>query len=97
MEHENLIAAKEFCMYHNIEYSFIHSLKDSGLISVTKVQKEVFIPEEEMQKVEKFIRLHYDLEINVEGLETIHYLLEKMEKLQEEIRSLKNKEENHRF
>ena len=91
MEHENLIPAKDLCVYHNIEYSFIHDLEDSGLISVTSVQKEMYIPEEEMQKVERFIRLHYDLDINVEGLETISYLLERMEKLQREIVHLKNR------
>lgn len=91
MDHENLIPAKDLCMYHNIEYSFIHDLEDSGLISVRSVQKEIFIPEEEMQKVERFIRLHYDLDINVEGLETISYLLERMEKLQREIILLKNR------
>lgn len=91
MDNENLIPAKDLCMYHNIEYSFIHDLEDSGLISVTSVQKEIYIPEEEMQKVERFIRLHYDLDINVEGLETISYLLERMEKLQREIVLLKNR------
>ena len=91
MEQGNLIPAKDLCMYHNIDYSFIHELESSGLISVTSVKQEVFIPIEEMQKVEKFIRLHYDLDINVEGLETINYLLEKMERLQREILHLRNK------
>ena len=91
MEHENLIPVKEFCMYHQIDYSFLDSLQSSGLISVTSVQKQTFLPEDELLKVEKFIRLHYDLDINVEGLETISYLLEKLEKLQNELRELKNR------
>ena len=97
MEQGNLIPAKDLCMYHNIEYSFINDLENSGLISVTSVQQEVYIPEEEMQKVEKFIRLHYDLEINVEGLETISYLLDKMETMQKEIMHLKNRGGGHPF
>lgn len=97
MEHGNLIPAKDLCMYHNIEYSFIHELENSGLISVTSVKQEVFIPEDEMQKVEKFIRLHYELDINVEGLETINYLLEKMERLQQEILQLRNKAGGEQF
>ena len=97
MEQGNLIPAKDLCMYHNIEYSFIHELENSGLISVTSVSQEVFIPEEEMQKVEKFIRLHYELDINLEGLETINYLLEKMERLQREIIQLKNRAGGEEF
>jgi hypothetical protein len=35
--------------------------------------------------------MHYDLEINIEGIETIHYLLEKIEEMQKEIVNLRNK------
>jgi hypothetical protein len=47
-----------------------------------------------MQKLEKFVRLHYDLDINLEGIETINYLLEKIEKMQREILELRNKTAN---
>jgi hypothetical protein len=92
MEPEELIPAKDFCMYHNIEYSFISSLEDSGLIRITSVEQSVYIPAEEMQKLEKFVRLHYDLDINLEGIETINHLLEKMDEMQKEIIKLRNKE-----
>jgi chaperone modulatory protein CbpM len=90
MEQDELIPVKDFCIYHNIEYSFIDSLENSGLISVTSVQQSAFIPLDEMSKLEKFVRLHYDLDINLEGIETINYLLEKIEAMQEEILQLKN-------
>lgn len=90
MENEELIPAEDFCIYHNIEYSFIHSLEDSGLITVTAVEETHYIPVDEVQKLEKFVRLHYDLDINVEGIETINYLLEKIEGMQKEILKLKN-------
>ncbi|MDQ6889481.1 MAG: chaperone modulator CbpM [Bacteroidota bacterium] len=91
MEQEELIPAQDFCIHHNIEYSFISSLHDSGLIQVMSVESSAFIPADEMHKLEKFVRLHYDLDINIEGIETINYLLEKMEEMQREITSLKNK------
>ncbi|HXR85129.1 MAG TPA: chaperone modulator CbpM [Hanamia sp.] len=90
MENDELIPAKDFCLYHNIEYSFIHSLEDSGLITVTAVEHSTYIPADEIQKLEKFVRLHYDLDINIEGIETISYLLEKIEQMQKEILNLKN-------
>jgi len=90
MEQDELIPVKDFCIYHNIEYSFIDSLENSGLISVTSVQQSAFIPLDEISKLEKFVRLHYDLDINLEGIETINYLLEKIEAMQEEILQLKN-------
>ena len=91
MEQEELIPAKDFCIYHNVDYSFISSLENSGLISVTSVERSSFIHVDEMHKLEKFVRLHYDLDINLEGIETINYLLERIEEMQKEIVNLKNK------
>jgi len=91
MEQEELIPAKDFCIHHNIEYSFISSLENSGLISVTTVKRSAFIHAEEIHKLEKFMRLHYELDINIEGIETINYLLERIEEMQREIVTLRNK------
>lgn len=91
MENDELIPAKDFCIYHNIEYSFISSLENSGLISITSIEQSSFIPVDEIQKLEKFIRLHYDLDINLEGIETINHLLEKIEEMQKEILNLRNR------
>ena len=90
MQQEELIPVKDFCIYHNVEYSFIDSLENSGLISVTSVQEDHFIHLDDVRRLEKFVRLHYDLDINLEGIETISYLLEKIENLQDEIFQLKS-------
>jgi hypothetical protein len=91
MKQEDLVPAKDFCINHNIEYSFISSLQNSGLITVTSIRRSSFIHADEMHKLEKFVRLHYDLDINIEGIETINHLLEKIEEMQKEIVQLKNK------
>lgn len=91
MEHEELIPAHDFCVHHNIEYSFISCLQDSGLIRITSAQSATFIPAADLHKLEKFVRLYYDLDINIEGIETINHLLEKIEHLQWELKNLKNK------
>ncbi len=91
MKTEDLIPAKDFCLHHNIEYSFISSLENSGLINVTSVRRSTFIHIDEMKKLEKFVRLYYEFDINIEGLETINHLLDKIEKMQKEIVSLRNR------
>ena len=91
MEQEELIPAKDFCIHHNVEYSFISSLENSGLISIKSVKRSSFIHVDEMHKLEKFVRLHYDLDINLEDIETINYLLERIELMQKEISTLRNK------
>ncbi len=91
MKTAELIPAKDFCLHHKIEYSFISSLGNSGLINVTSVKRSTFIHIDEMKKLEKLVRLHYDLDINIEGLETINHLLDKIEDMQTEIVRLRNK------
>lgn len=89
MENENMIEAAIFCSHHNIEVAFISSLQEHGLLQVAVVEEKFFIPENELPHLEKMIRLHYDLEINPEGLEAIDHLVHKIEKMQEEIEWLK--------
>ncbi|HEY2582018.1 MAG TPA: chaperone modulator CbpM [Mucilaginibacter sp.] len=87
----NLIAASDFCRYHEVEYTFISSLEEAGLVELKVVNHTTYIPETELQKLEKIIRMHHELEINIEGIDVISHLLRRMELMQEEIRQLRNK------
>jgi len=91
MQTKNLIAVNEFCTRHNIEISFISSLQQTGLIEIATIEEAAFIDEDQLQQVEKFIRFYYDLDINLEGIETINYLLQRMNAMQDEIISLRNR------
>jgi len=91
MADENLIPATDFCIHHNIEVSFIHSLQNHGLIELTTVESTGFINESQLQEIEKMIRLHYDLHINFEGIDAIRHLLDQIQNLQNEMTSLRNR------
>ena len=88
---EEMISANEFCIYHNIDLSFITSLKDSGLIDISTVGEKIFVSESELSKVEKLVRLYYEMDINLEGIETITYLLQQLNKMQEQVVQLNNR------
>jgi len=91
MQTENLIPASEFCVHHNIEFSFISSLQECGLITVEYTQDSVFIPAEQLPELEKYVHLYYELEINLQGIEAITHLLKRIRNMQEEMLALKNK------
>jgi len=91
MQTKNLIAVNEFCINHNIEVSFISSLQETGLIEIAFVEEAAYIDADELQQVEKFIRFYYDLDINLEGIETITHLLQRMNAMQDEITLLHNR------
>jgi hypothetical protein len=91
MQKEELIPAAEFCASHNIEISFVRTLQQSGLIEMATVQETGFIPAEQLQQLEKIVRMHYEMDINLEGIETITHLLQRIGRQQQEILQLKNK------
>jgi chaperone modulatory protein CbpM len=91
METEYLIPLEEFCTSHEIEISFVTSLQESGLVEITTIKEAGFIEAAQLPQLEKFIRLYYDLDINLEGIETINYLLQRINAMQAEITRLKNK------
>jgi hypothetical protein len=61
------------------------------LIEITTVREAGFIEADQLKQLEKFIRLYYELDINLEGIETINYLLQRINSMQHEIVALRNK------
>jgi chaperone modulatory protein CbpM len=91
MDKVNLIPANEFCNSHNIEISFINSLQEAGLVEVTIIEETEYIPENQLHELEKIVRLYYELDINLEGIETVNHLLKRINDMQDEITLLKNR------
>ena len=91
MQTGELILASEFCVHHHIDPSFLYSLKDSGLIEIEIVEEKVFVPESQLTQLEKMVRLYYEMDINLEGIETITYLLQRMNEMQQQIIQLNNR------
>ncbi|MBK6949059.1 MAG: chaperone modulator CbpM [Haliscomenobacter sp.] len=88
---DDLIAVNEFCVSHNIEISFLNLLQQNGLIEISTIESTYFVEKEQLPQLEKYVRFYYDLDINLEGIETITYLLQRIENLQNEIINLKNR------
>ncbi len=88
---ENLIPADEFCSTHNIEVSFIRTLQETGLIEITTIEETVYIHSSQLQDLERIVHLHFELDINLEGIETIDHLLKRINYMQDEIMFLRNR------
>ncbi|MGB4400159.1 MAG: chaperone modulator CbpM [Daejeonella sp.] len=86
-----MISTDEFCIHHNIEFSFIRNLEEFGLVETISVEQVQYIPENQLEKLERMLRLHRDLDINTEGIDTIGHLVEKIQELQQEVVVLKNR------
>ncbi len=91
MENKNLIRIAHFCNCYEIEFSFINTLQERGLIEVVVIENEKYISEEHLPEVEKMMRLHYEMDINMEGIEAVFNLLKQINDLQQELTAAKNK------
>jgi hypothetical protein len=91
METLKLIAADTFCSHYQVTRSFVHSLHEIGLIETVTVEETEFIQVPHLQKIEQIIRLHDELDINLEGIQAIDTLLSRIELMQEEMLFIKNR------
>ena len=91
MQTKYLIDVDEFCANHNIEVSFIRSLEQTGLIEITTIQDSGFVAADQLLELEKYVRFYYELDINLEGIETITHLLKQIEQNKYEMLRLTNR------
>jgi sulfur relay (sulfurtransferase) DsrF/TusC family protein len=91
MENEHKIPLRELCTHYKIETSFVQSLNEYGLVEITRVDDIECVSEANLPDIEMMIHLHYDLEINFEGLDAILHMLHRIKEMQKEMTTLRNK------
>lgn len=91
MEAKNIITVDSFCSYYKVPRAFVQSLKEFDLIEVISKDDVECIKVTHLRIVEKMIRLHYELNINMEGLDVVNNLLHQLHDLREEVGMLKTR------
>ncbi|RNC67050.1 chaperone modulator CbpM [Proteiniphilum sp. X52] len=86
----NRLLYSECLRIYEIEESFIESLRDVGLIHVTGQEDDRFIEYDDLSDLEQFIRWHYEMDINVPGIDALRHMLDRVRLLQSEIEQLQN-------
>ena len=91
MDSEDLILIDLFCLHHGIEVNFISAMKEYGMIEIIVVEEKEYFSLEQLPSIEKIIRLHNDLEINLEGIDIIMNLLNQIDDLKNQLVITQNK------
>lgn len=91
MEQQDLIIIDIFCKEYEVEINLIEELEDFGLIEIHQYNGSKYIKINHLPQIEKVIRFHNELNINKEGIEVVLNLLERLNKLNEDVRYLKEK------
>jgi hypothetical protein len=86
-----LITITEYCKYSKVEIEFIDLLKKEDLIEVRMASGEESITVDQMPILEQYARWYYEMEINLEGIDALRHMLERVKKLQSEINELESK------
>lgn len=91
MDTSQLISIQQLCKHYEVPVTFIKALHEYELVEITIAENDSYIKTTQLNDIEKMMRLHYDLEINLEGVDAIYHLLKQVEALNAEIMALKNK------
>ena len=91
MDMQEFIPIDIFCRQYGIEISVISSLQDYGLLEISSINETACLPVQQIADAERLVHLHEDLAINVEGIDVISHLLQRIQSMQSEIQSLKNR------
>lgn len=88
---QHLIAITTLCAHYEIEVSFVDALHHTGLIEVEVIEEEPYLHQDQLTDLEKIIRLHHELNLNIEAIDVVFNLLEREQKLREEVAALRKR------
>ncbi|WP_196893628.1 chaperone modulator CbpM [Aureivirga marina] len=91
MTEDKLITIEKVCTIYKVEPDFVNSLVEFELITIVSKQKKKYLDIESFSDLEKMIRLHNDLGINVAGIDAILHLQKKHKELRDKINRLEAK------
>jgi chaperone modulatory protein CbpM len=91
MDNKNMITLETLLQNYEVEMSFINALQDFGLVTIVEVDGKQCFDRDNLADLEKMIRLHYDLDINLAGIDVICNMLRRMNEMQAELTMLKNR------
>jgi MerR HTH family regulatory protein len=91
MNIENLIPLPTLIAHYKVEMAFFNTLSEMGLLEIKTIEETQYIHPDAIFEIEKMIRMHQELEVNIEGIDVVFNLLQKIEDLQNELITVKNR------
>lgn len=85
----DLIIINEYCEKSHTDPEFLISLEEGGLIEIRRVNGKQYLLVSQLSELERYSHLYYDLSINIEGIDAIRHMLERMRTLQHEVYRLR--------
>ncbi|EIA07800.1 hypothetical protein HJ01_02668 [Flavobacterium frigoris PS1] len=61
------------------------------MIEIQMVEQIQYIHQDSIYEIEKMIRMHQELDVNLEGIDVVFNLLQKIDSLKEELTAVRNR------
>ncbi|MEO6690850.1 MAG: chaperone modulator CbpM [Saprospiraceae bacterium] len=91
MAKKNYIFIETLCLHYQVDEPFFEALQHAGLVEILDQEGAKYVQQEKLSELEKMIRLHQELNLNIEGIDVVMNLLDRIKLLQKEMNTLKNK------
>ncbi len=91
METKDFIPVIQLCSHYKVELSFFKELNEVGLIDIITIEQASCLHLDKINDVEKMIRIHHELNVNIEGIDVVFNLLQKVGSLQSELNAMQNR------
>ncbi|MBB4080712.1 hypothetical protein GGR28_003347 [Lewinella aquimaris] len=73
------ITIQQFCAFHQCDIVVVEEFIDHGICEVQPDQQIILIPENQVPRIERALRLRNDLGVNTPGIDIILRLLDRIE------------------
>jgi chaperone modulatory protein CbpM len=79
------------CTQYRVDIALVRAIGEFGLVDINEEGEQVLVPIDGLAELERVLRLHTDLGINLEGIAAIETLLQRVQGLEEELRFLRSR------
>jgi hypothetical protein len=90
MATQKLIAIKEFCVHHQIPADLILQMEQFEMVELVWIKRTGYIPAKSLSGLEQILRIYQDLQINLEGIQAVLHLLDKLEEKEAALQKLRD-------
>ncbi|WP_413998798.1 chaperone modulator CbpM [Flavobacterium sp. W1B] len=91
MSTKNFIALNTLSTHYKMELSFFDNLNEIGLIEIQTFDQTQYVHQDSIYEIEKIIRMHQELDVNIEGIDVVFNLLQKIDTLKTELLLVRNR------
>jgi len=91
MNSENYIQIDVYCQRTQTPMKFIDDLLEFEMIEVQQIENKIYVEPQYIVEIERIYRLREELGINMEGIDTLNHMIKKVNRLEQELKLLRDR------